>query len=154
MGAPVVPSPSCPDASSPQHQAVPSPIRAWVSERAWSPDAIVGHLRRIDAGQHVGLIAFSAPIAGGEPGGALSDVWVVSPDGTGPRRVTDVAASGGTAVQPTFTPDGASIIFKLTDARVGASDAIATVAVDGGDSQSATGSDYLYGWHPRLRPIP
>jgi RNA polymerase sigma-70 factor, ECF subfamily len=28
----------------------------WVSERAWSPDAIVGYLRQIDAGQHVGPI--------------------------------------------------------------------------------------------------
>ena len=29
---------------------------AWVSEVAWSPDAIVGHLRRTGAGQHVGPV--------------------------------------------------------------------------------------------------
>lgn len=114
------------------------PVERMANSADWSPDG--------------SLIAFSAPIAGGEPGGALSDVWVVSPDGTGPRRVTDVAASGGTALQPTFTPDGASIMFKLTDERVGASDAIATIAVAGGAPQPATGSDYVYGWHPRLRP--
>ena len=91
----------------------------------WSPDGT--------------LIAFSAPITGGEPGGALSDVWVVHPDGTVPRRITDVAASGGTAVQPTFTPDGASIMFKLMDERVGASDAIATVSIAGGEPRSPAG---------------
>ena len=62
----------------------------------WSPDGT--------------LIAFSAPIQGGEPGGSLSDVWVVHPDGTGLTAVTDVAGTGGAAVQPTFTPDGRSAV--------------------------------------------
>jgi len=114
------------------------PVERMANNSDWSPDG--------------SLIAFSAPVAGGEPGGPLSDIWVVNPDGTELRRITDVAASGGTAVQPTFTPDGARIMFKLTDERVGASDAIATIAVAGGDPQPATGSHYLYGWHARLRP--
>lgn len=113
----------------------------WMANSAdWSPDG--------------SLIVFSAPISGGEPGGALSDVWVVRPDGSGLRRVTDVAAHGGSALQPTFTPDGTRIVFKLTDVRVGAADAIATIPVAGGDPQSAAGSTYLYGWHARLRPSP
>lgn len=116
------------------------PAARMANNSDWSPDG--------------NLIAFSAPLPGGEPGGALSDIWVVKPDGSGPRRVTEVAASGGTAVQPTFTPDGAGIMFKLTDQRVGASDAIATVSIAGGEPRSAAGSAYLYGWHPRLRPTP
>lgn len=114
------------------------PVERFANNADWSRDG--------------SLIVFSAPIAGGEPGGPLSDIWVVNRDGTGLRRVTDIAASGGTALQPTFTPNGASIIFKLSDARVGASDAIAIVAVAGGDPQPATGSTYLYGWHARQRP--
>ena len=74
------------------------------------------------------------------------------PDGSNARQMTDVATSGGTAIQPTFTPDGRSIMFKLTDSRLGASDAMATSTVAGGDPEPATGSAYLYGWHPRLRP--
>ncbi|TAL07339.1 MAG: hypothetical protein EPO00_09535, partial [Chloroflexota bacterium] len=116
------------------------PVERMANNADWSPDGA--------------LIAFSAPMAGGEPGGPLSDIWVVNPDGTKPRRVTDVASATGTALQPTFTPDGTSIIFKLTDARIGAFDAIAAVAVAGGAPQSATGSNYLYGWHARLRPTP
>ena len=96
------------------------PAKRMANNSDWSPDG--------------GLIAFSAPIKGGEPGGSLSDIWVVHPDGTKPQRVTDVAATGGSAVQPTFTPDGARIMFKLTDDRVGASDAIATIPVGGGST--------------------
>ena len=114
------------------------PVERMANNADWSPDGK--------------LIAFSAPIAGGEPGGPLSDIWVVNRDGTQPRRVTDVAAAAGTALQPTFNPDGTSIIFKLTDARLGAFDAIALVAVAGGVPQPATGSQYLYGWHSRMRP--
>jgi Tol biopolymer transport system component len=114
------------------------PVEKRANNSDWSPDG--------------SLIAFSAPIEGGEPGGGLSDIWVVMPDGTDARRVTNVATSGGSAVQPTFSPDGDWIIFKLTDARIGAADAIAMVAVAGGDPQPATASGYMDGWHARLRP--
>ena len=116
------------------------PVEKMANNSDWSPDGE--------------LIAFSAPMKGGEPGGALSDIWVVRPDGAGARRVTTVAASGGSAVQPTFTPDGAHIIFKLTDEAVAASDAMALVPITGGDPNPATGSIYTYGWHPRVRPTP
>ena len=104
----------------------------------WSPD-----------GAH---IVFSAPIEGGEPGGALSDLWTVLSDGSGLTQVTDVAASGGAAVHPTFTPDGQRIMFRLTDTASGDSEVMATVALDGTDLRPATSSGPMFGWHPRLRP--
>ena len=78
------------------------PATKFANNVDWSPD-----------GSH---IVFSAPIEGGEPGGALSDLWTVRPDGSELTQVTDVAAAGGAAVQPTFTPDGQRIIFMLTEA--------------------------------------
>ena len=104
----------------------------------WSPD-----------GAH---IVFSAPIEGGEPGGALSDLWTVRPDGSELTQVTDVAAAGGAAVQPTFTPDGQRIIFMLSEATGVNYQVMATVTLDGTDPQPATSSGPMQGWHPRLRP--
>jgi Tol biopolymer transport system component len=104
----------------------------------WSPDSTA--------------IVFSAPAEGGEAGGRLSDLWLMDPGGGTPRRVTDIATGGGTAVQPTFTADGSRIVFKLSDPSLGVSDVMASVALDGTDLRPATGSDYLFGWHPRLRP--
>jgi Tol biopolymer transport system component len=114
------------------------PPTAFANNPDWSPD-----------GLH---IVFSAPIEGGEAGGALSDLWMVRSDGSDLIQVTDVAASAGSAVQPTFTPDGQRIIFMLTDAASGDSQIMATIALDGTDLQPATGSDPMFGWHPRLRP--
>jgi Tol biopolymer transport system component len=98
------------------------------------------------------LIAFSAPAEGGEPGGPLSDIWVVAPDGTGLRRVTDAASGGGTAVQPTFTSDSSRLQFKLDDPTTGAGDAMASIAIDGTDLRPLVGADWTFGWHPRQRP--
>jgi Tol biopolymer transport system component len=74
-------------------------------------------------------------------------------DGTEPRQITDVARSGGSAVQPTFTPDGTRVIFKLSGVP-GYYDAMATVAIDGTDLASATTNGPMGGWHPRVRPTP
>ena len=114
------------------------PATKFANNVDWSPDG--GH------------IAFSAPIEGGEPGGALSDLWMVRPDGSELTQVTDVAAAGGAAVHPTFTPDGQRIMFMLTDTASGDSQVMATVALDGTDPQPATSSGPMFGWHPRLRP--
>ena len=118
------------------HTIVPSSVFA--NNVDWSPD-----------GAH---IVFSAPIEGGEPGGALSDLWLVRPDGSDLRQVTDVAASGGSAVQPTFTPDGERIIFMLSEATGVNYQVMATVGLDGTGLQPATSSGPMQGWHPRLRP--
>jgi Tol biopolymer transport system component len=99
------------------------------------------------------LIAFSAPGPGGEPGGSHSDLWVVAPDGTGMRQVTAVGTSGS-AVQPTFLPDGSGIMFKLDAPDLRADSAMAVVSLDGKEMRPATSSGYLYGWHPRMRPTP
>lgn len=98
-------------------------------------------------------IVFSAPIEGGEPGGRLSDLWVIRPDGTGMTQVTDVAKNGGMAVHPTFTQDGERIVF-LASARGLGSEVMALVDVDGSDLVPATSDMPRQGWHPRFRPVP
>jgi Tol biopolymer transport system component len=100
------------------------------------------------------LLVFSAPAEGGEPGGAKSDLWTVRSDGSGLTRLTDVAASGGTAIHPAFTPDGERVLFVLMDAASGAFDAMATIGLDGTGLAPATSSGYTPGTHPRLRPTP
>ena len=99
------------------------------------------------------LIVFSAPDEGGEPGGKLSDLWTVRPNGPGPVRVTDLAAAGGTAIHPTFTPDGSRILFVLDDPAAGRQDVIAAVRLDGTDLRQATPTSTT-AVHPRLRPTP
>jgi Tol biopolymer transport system component len=99
------------------------------------------------------LIVFSAPAEGGEPGGKLSDLWTVRPDGSGLARVTDVAAGGGTAIHPSFTPDGAQVLFVLDDPAAGRMGVIAAVRPDGTGLGPATPSS-VTGTHPRLRPTP
>jgi len=103
----------------------------------WSPDGT--------------LILFSMPDKGGDPGGGLSDLWTIHPDGTDLTRVTQTAPSGGTAVHPTFTPDGRRIVF-IYGADADAAWTMATVALDGSDLRSATGDVWVEGLHPRIRP--
>ena len=62
----------------------------------WSPDG--------------SLVLWSRP---GATGG--SDVWVAAPDGSDARQVTDLAATGGGADQPAFTPDGQAIVFVWSE---------------------------------------
>jgi Tol biopolymer transport system component len=92
------------------------------------------------------LVLWSQP---GAEGG--SDVWVGAPDGSGARRVTDLASSGDGADQPAFAPDGRSIVFVWSEA--GGSTRIGQVDVDGSGLRSATGDVEIDGMHPRLRPV-
>jgi len=116
------------------------PVDRYANNSDWSPNGE--------------LITFSAPAEGGEPGGARSDIWVAHPDGSGMTRLTDAASNGGMAVQPTFTPDGDAIVFLLTDRARGFDEAMAIIAIDGTGLAPATTSGPMYGWHPRVRPMP
>jgi Tol biopolymer transport system component len=98
-------------------------------------------------------IVFSAPAEGGEPGGKLSDLWTVRSDGSDLARLTDVAAAGGTAIHPAFTPDGERILFVLDDPAAGRMSVIAAVRPDGTGLGPATPTSAT-GTHPRLRPTP
>lgn len=83
----------------------------------------------------------------------LLDLHGIAPDGSSERRITDLAASGGSAIQPAFTPDGQRILFVLT--RSGRQETVmAVVGVDGSDLGPIGGSDFRDGFHPRLRPTP
>jgi hypothetical protein len=67
--------------------------------------------------------------------------------------VTDVAPGGGSAIHPTFTPDGETILFVLDDPAAGRLGVIATVRPDGTNLGPATPTS-IAGTHPRLRPTP
>jgi Tol biopolymer transport system component len=95
------------------------------------------------------LLVFSAPAAGGQPGGDRSDLWTMKADGSDLGRLTDVATSRRYAVQPTFTPDGSRILFALGDTS---GDRMAMILVDGSVPEPATSSGWVDGVHPRLRP--
>lgn len=113
------------------------PIGIFANNSDWSQDGT--------------LILFSAPVEGAEPGGMFNDIWVVAPDGSGLRQVTDTASRGGTAVKATFSPDGSRIVFQLTDDAM-ASNAMASIAIDGTDLRPLVGDDWMFGYHARLQP--
>ena len=82
-----------------------------------------------------------------------ADLYVIAPGGGSMRRLTSLVEGGGRAIQPTFTPDGMSVLFVL-DGPPGTDRGLASVSVAGGDPRPATSSGYLAGVHPRLRPTP
>lgn len=85
--------------------------------------------------------------------GGLLDLHGIAPNGTGERRITDLAANGESAIQPAFAPEGDRILFLLT--RSGRQETVmALVDTDGSDVRPATAAGYQDGYHPRLRPIP
>jgi Tol biopolymer transport system component len=82
-----------------------------------------------------------------------ADLVTITPGGGAPRRITDVAAAGGSAFQPAYTSDGAQVVFLLT--RPGRDESVmAIVDSEGTGLRSATSDDYRDGFHPRLRPTP
>jgi Tol biopolymer transport system component len=75
-----------------------------------------------------GLIAFMRPGTVGE-----YDIWVVRPDGTGLRRVTESPANRSDYF-PDWSPDGSTLLFerrKLDPAAAGGDEALYAVSADG-----------------------
>lgn len=104
---------------------------------AWAPDG--------------SLIVFAALESAGSSAG--TDLYTIAPDGSGLRRITELTAEGGSATHPEVTNDGASVIFSATLADAGPA-VLAEVAIGGGEVTPATGTEYLDGVHPRIRPQP
>jgi len=77
-----------------------------------------------------------------------SDLYTVRPDGTGFAALTDLAASGGEAIKPTWLPDGSGIIFNSSGGL------ITTIAADGTGRAPAISGNPVLGLHARVRPTP
>lgn len=93
------------------------------------------------------LIVFAAQV----PGSTLQDLFVMAPDGTQRRRLTTLADNGDLAVQPTFSPDGRTVLFVRRSGRQ-FTPTLMEVAVDGGPPVALGGATEVRGEHPRRRP--
>jgi hypothetical protein len=66
-------------------------------------------------------------------------------------QVTQFAADGGNAIQPTFTPESARVVFV---AELGTGErGLAQVDLKGANLGPATNDGYRSGNHPRIRPV-
>lgn len=93
-----------------------------------------------------------------------SDLYVVRPDGSELTRLTENGsgttllrngtASGPLSAQPTWSPDGESIILVQVDGSTWPGWSMATMKADGTGLQSAVGTEFVEGTHPRLQPLP
>lgn len=111
------------------------PLTTLAQSPDWSPDGT--------------QLVYAQPSA---PDGKL-DLHAIAPDGTGARRLTDLAAEGASAIQPAFAPGGDAILFLLS--RPGKDETVmALVDLDGSNVRPATPKGYQDGAHPRLRPVP
>ncbi len=113
-------------------------------------------------------IVFTTYDLGARDGGSFanttppSDLYTIRPDGSGLKQLThnpssstlvrNKTASGPLSSQPTWTPDGRSIVFVQTDGSEWPGWTMATIQADGTGLASAVGSEFLRGTHPRLRP--
>ncbi len=94
------------------------------------------------------LIVFSALAAANDE---ASDLFTIRPDGSALTQLTTLVADGGSAAEPTFTPDSARIVF-VAQIEPGGDGVLATVDIDGSGMQPAIGDEYHQGRHPRFRP--
>jgi Tol biopolymer transport system component len=100
----------------------------------WSPDGT--------------LIAYSTRAT---PSDTSQDLFTIRPDGTEMTQVTQLAADGGNAIHPTFTNDGARIVF-VADLPTGER-GLAQIDLNGTNLGPATSDGYRSGNHPRIRPV-
>lgn len=153
------------DASSPDGTAIAvldlksgesAPITEWSMFAVypdWSPDGESIVFSTYDLGDRDHGAA-SDPFA-------ASDLYTVAPKGTDLRQLTsnetsdalvrNDSASGPLSAQPTWAPDGESIVFVQVDGDTWPGWGLATITVDG-DISPAIGDTYVQGTHPRWRP--
>jgi Tol biopolymer transport system component len=91
-----------------------------------------------------------------------SDLYTIKPDGSGLTQLTHNpsgttlvrlgSASGPLSAQPTWSPEGTSIIFTQVDGDEFAGWTLATINADGAQQGPAAGPTPIVGTHPRLRP--
>ena len=121
---------------------------------SWTTDTIVFSTYDLGSRDFHVLSAFEPP----------SDLYTIDPDGSdltqlthnasGPSLIRNDTASGPLSCQPTWTPDGTSVIFTQVDGETWPGWELSTVAADGSGLAPATGSTVVVGSHPRLRPTP
>jgi hypothetical protein len=111
-------------------------------------------------------IVFSTIDLGGRDGGCVpdvkppSDLYTIGSAGltqlthndSGTTLVRNGTASGPLSSQPTWAPDGQSIIFVQTTGTEWPGWAMATIRADGTGLAPATSTGFMRGTHPRLRP--
>lgn len=93
-------------------------------------------------------IVFHMPASGTEPEGP-ADIYTMGVANGTPIRLTDLGASGGRAIQPSWAPDGLRIVL-LAEASIG-TPSMAVVRSDGTGLEIYP-NDGRVGTHPRLRP--
>jgi dipeptidyl aminopeptidase/acylaminoacyl peptidase len=109
--------------------------RLFAGTADWSPDG----LRIV----YAGLV---------DPGSDAQELFVISPHGTNPTRITHVSDDGGFAAEPTWLPDGSGVLFSGRLDGSAESPELLRVRLDGSDVGPAFGDATLYGRHPRVQP--
>lgn len=94
-----------------------------------------------------GWIVYSALAT---PTGEAPDLFRVRPWGGDPVRITRLAAGGGYAAEPTFTPSGRSVVFS-GGRGAGEGDLLLRVALDGSGLRPLAAAAEITGRHPRVR---
>lgn len=107
---------------------------------AWSPD---GSMIAVSTSLNGQLDI----VTGNKPG---RDLYVVSADGSGERRLTQSAERGVADRGPTWSPDGNQLAFESFDRDKASESALYTVNADG---RCETRVSAVGGWRPEWQPL-
>lgn len=81
------------------------------------------------------------------------EIYTIAPDGTGLTQLTSLGPDGFQGIQPSFTPDGSSVIF-VKDQMWNGNAVVATIALSPGAgveiTRNPTNQEPISGTHPRL----